>query len=78
MRQIFSFIFICLSIVLHAQNIVGHVVDEATGENIGFASVQYKDHHVAAITDLSGRFTIQRHKGWKLTVAHLYGRWRYG
>lgn len=69
MRQIFSFIFICLSIVLHAQTIVGHVVDEATGENIGFASVQYKGHHVAAITDLNGRFTIERHKGWKLTIS---------
>ena len=52
-----------------AQTIVGHVVDEATGENIGFASVQYKGHHVAAITDLNGRFTIERHKGWKLTVS---------
>ena len=52
-----------------AQTIVGHVVDEATGENIGFASVQYKGHHVATITDLSGRFTIERHKGWKLTVS---------
>jgi len=52
-----------------AQSIVGHVVDEATGENIGFASVQYKGHHVAAITDLNGRFTIEHHKGWKLTVS---------
>ena len=52
-----------------AQTIVGHVVDEATGENIGFASVQYKGRHVAAITDLSGRFTIERHKGWKLTIS---------
>ena len=58
-----------MSIVLHAQTIVGHVVDEATGENIGFASVQYKGHHVATITDLNGRFTIERHKGWKLTIS---------
>ena len=52
-----------------AQTVVGHVVDEATGENIGFASVQYKGRHVATITDLNGRFTIERHKGWKLTVS---------
>ena len=69
MRQIFFFFSLFVSIALHAQTIVGHVVDEATGENIGFASVQYKGHHVAAITDLSGRFTIERHKGWKLTVS---------
>ena len=69
MRQVFVFIFLYFSIVLHAQTIVGHVVDEATGENVGFASVQYKGHHVAAITDLGGRFVIERHKGWKLTVS---------
>ena len=62
---IFHFSFVNIA----AQTIVGHVVDEATGENIGFASVQYKGHHVAAITDLNGRFTIERHKGWKLTVS---------
>ena len=69
MRQILFILSLCVSIALHAQTIVGHVVDEATGENLGFASVQYKDHHVAAITDLNGRFTIERHKGWKLTVS---------
>ena len=64
-------IFILYFIIcpIGAQTIVGHVVDEATGENIGFASVQYKGRHVAAITDLSGRFTIERHKGWKLTIS---------
>jgi hypothetical protein len=69
MRHILISFFIILSSALHAQTIVGHVVDEATGENIGFASVQYKDRHVATITDLNGRFTIERHKGWKLTVS---------
>ena len=57
-------------LMLSAQGFVtGHVVDEATGENIGFASVQYKGHQVATITDLNGRFRIERHKGWKLTVS---------
>lgn len=69
MRHILISFFIILSSTLHAQTIVGHVVDEATGENIGFASVQYKDRHVATITNLNGRFTIERHKGWKLTVS---------
>ena len=69
MRHILISFFIILSSALHAQTIVGHVVDEATGENIGFASVQYKDRHVATITNLNGRFTIERHKGWKLTVS---------
>ena len=69
LRVFLFFILYFIFIPIGAQTIVGHVVDEATGENIGFASVQYKGHHVAAITDLSGRFTIERHKGWKLTVS---------
>ena len=54
---------------LHGQTVVGHVVDEATGESLGFASVQYKDRKISVITDLNGRFTIQRIKGAKLTVS---------
>ena len=68
--RVLFFLFFCLLFShVGAQTIVGHVVDEATGENIGFASVQYKGHHVATITDLNGRFSIERHKGWKLTVS---------
>lgn len=55
---------------LFAQEVIrGHVVDEATGKNVGFASVQYKGHQVATITDVDGRFVINRHRGWKLTIS---------
>ena len=57
---------------MQAQQVIkGHVVDEATGENIGFASVQYKNRQGATITDTQGRFSIQRIKGGKLTVSVL-------
>lgn len=67
------FLFILLSALpLRAQQVIkGHVVDEATGQNIGFASVQYKSRQVATITDPQGRFTIQRIKGGKLQVSVL-------
>ena len=54
---------------LQAQNVVGHVVDDATGEHLGFASVQYKDHKMSTISDMNGRFTIKRVKGGKLVVS---------
>lgn len=55
---------------LFAQEVIrGHVVDEATGKNVGFASVQYKGHQVATITGVDGRFVINRHRGWKLTIS---------
>ncbi len=63
------YLFTFLPLTLQAQTITGHVVDEATGENLGFASVQYKGHQIATITDLNGRFSISRHKGWKLTIS---------
>ena len=44
------------------------MVDEATGENIGYASVLYKGHQIAAVSDANGRFSIPYHKGWKLSV----------
>ena len=63
------FLLALLPMSLHAQTIVGHVVDEATGQSISFASVQYKGHHLATMTDQNGRFAIAYHKGWKLTVS---------
>jgi hypothetical protein len=68
MRQILFFLLVFLSLSSHAQTIVGHVVDEATGENIGYASVLYKGHQIAAVSDANGRFSIPYHKGWKLSV----------
>ena len=69
LRFFLFFVFYLLFSHLGAQTIVGHVVDEATGENIGYASVMYKGQRIAAVSDLNGRFTIAYHKGWKLTVS---------
>lgn len=51
------------------QLIHGHVVDEATGESIALASVQYKNQKVVTLTDAMGRFTIRRIKGGRLTIS---------
>ena len=68
--RVFLFLILCFIFShLGAQTIVGHVVDEATGENIAYASVLYKGQRLAAVSDLNGRFTIAYHKGWKLTVS---------
>ena len=57
---------------LQAQEFIrGHVVDEATGEGIGFASVQYKGLNLVAITDPQGRFAIRLLKGKRLTISVL-------
>ena len=57
-------------LAVQAQELItGRVVDEASGENIGFASVQYKGTRLVAITGPDGRFVIRRLKGKKLTFS---------
>jgi hypothetical protein len=61
-----------LFLPMQAQEIInGRVVDEATGEGIGFASVQYKGMNLVAITDPQGRFVIRLLKGKRLTISVL-------
>lgn len=65
-------LLLVLTLPVRAQEfITGHVVDEASGENLSFASVQYKGMQIAAVTDLNGRFRIQKIKGKRLTVSVL-------
>ncbi len=58
---------LCLPMV--AQQLTGIVTDAETGDSIPFASIVYKGHHVAAVSSLSGRYSIARHEGWNLTFS---------
>ena len=53
---------------LRAQ-LTGYVIDEATSDSIPYASVTYKGHNVAVVSNLSGRYSIARHEGWQLTFS---------
>ena len=71
MKKIGLIVFFLLLLIIPAcaQDVIrGHVVDEATGEGIGFASVQYKGINLVTVTDPQGRFTIRLLKGKKLTL----------
>ncbi|SNU04401.1 CarboxypepD_reg-like domain-containing protein [Prevotellaceae bacterium MN60] len=74
MKKIGLIVFFLLLLIIPAcaQDVIrGHVVDEATGEGIGFASVQYKGINLVTVTDPQGRFTIRLLKGKKLTISVL-------
>ena len=58
--------FVCAA---HAQ-ITGEIVD-GDGYAIPYASVMYKGHHVAVVSDMEGRFSITRHEGWVLTFSSV-------
>ena len=66
------FLFTLWPVGIVAQQVVkGHVVDEASGQSIGFASIQYKGRQASTVADHNGRFTIRHIKGGKLTVSVL-------
>lgn len=50
--------------------IKGEITDE-DGYPIPNASAIYKGHHIAVVSDLSGRFTIARNEGWELTFSSV-------
>ena len=71
MRYIFHIIFIFFASLLtaSAQEIRGTITDADTGDTLAFASVQYKGHNIAAVSDINGQYVIQRHEGWNITFS---------
>ena len=52
------------------QKITGRIIDE-DGFAVPYASVQYKGHKIAVSSDGEGKFIIEKHSGWMLTVSAL-------
>jgi len=70
-RRIF-FLFVLLTafcLTSAAQFITGTVTDQETGEGIPYASVVYKGHNVAVVSDDKGHYRIDRHNGWTITFS---------
>ena len=61
------FLFLVMALAAQAQ-VTGIVVDKESGDTIPFASLLYKGHHVTAVGEADGTFSIERHNGWTLTV----------
>ena len=67
--RVFFISIICLvAMACHAQ-ISGYVTDAETGDSIPYASVVYKGHHVAVVSNGEGHYTIARHEGWNITFS---------
>ena len=60
-RLVFFLLSLMVWLPVDAQQMTGVVTDAETGEAIPFASVVYQGHHVAAVSDASGRYVIPRH-----------------
>ncbi len=64
-----TLILLLLSLTIQAQKLTGRITDAETGEEIPYASVVYKGHHLAVISDIEGYYSIAKHLGWKLTFS---------
>ena len=69
MRLAALLITFLFSLITANAQIKGSVTDAETGEAIPYASVVYKGHNLAVISDLDGQFTISRHDGWNITFS---------
>ena len=54
----------------HSQ-ITGQIVDATDGYPIPYASALYRGNKVAVSSNAEGKFTIERHNGWRLTVSSV-------
>ena len=69
LTKAFSLVILFWAMVLSAQaQVTGVVVDRESGDTIPFASLIYKGHHISAMGEENGTFSIERHNGWQLTV----------
>ena len=71
MKQYVLFFFLMLLplCVAAQENITGYVIDDVTGDSLGFVTVQYKGQKLNTICDHRGYFSIPKHVGWKLTFS---------
>ena len=68
-RLVYFLLVLLLSLAQLQAQIRGVVVDAADGYPVPYASVQYKGNDVATKGDADGRFSIERHNGWRLTFS---------
>ena len=63
-------LFAMLCTAVGAQEMLhGTVIDAQTGEGIPYASAAYKGNSLMVAGNDEGRFTIERHNGWALTMS---------
>jgi len=71
MRKLILTLFLIMAQYAAAQDLTGVITDEATGDSIPFASVQYKKERISISSDGAGRFSIARRNGAYITFSAM-------
>ena len=67
-RTYVTILLLFIALFAKAQ-IVGFVTDAVTGDTISYPSASYKGQHIAVSGDATGKFIIEYHNGWALTIS---------
>lgn len=67
-RTYVTILLLFIALFAKAQ-IVGFVTDAVTGDTISYPSASYKGQHIAVSGDATGKFIIEYHNGWTLTIS---------
>ncbi len=66
----FLLMVVCSLQMLAQQKLTGRIIDE-DGFAVPYATVQYKGHKIAVSSDGEGKFSIEKHTDWVLTVSAI-------
>ena len=72
MKRHIALLFLLLTTiqVVRAQ-ITGEILDATDGGPVPYASALYRGNKTAVSSDAQGKFTIERHNGWRLTISSV-------
>ena len=68
-KYIVLLLSVFVTMPMMAQKLTGVIVDDNDGEYIPYASAVYRGNHVMVSSNAEGKFSIDRHNGWKLTFS---------
>ena len=68
-KILFLLLALLATVSVCAQNITGQIIDDETGDSIPFAALRYRGHKISMASNYAGRFSIERHDGWKITCS---------
>ena len=69
MKRLIFILFTIFCFTLNTLAQITGTISDKDGYAIPYASIMYKGHHIAAISDVNGKFSIERHNGWTLTFS---------
>ncbi len=70
-RILFCLLWLIFIVQATIAQITGQIIDARDGEPVPYASAVYRGNKSAVSSNAEGRFSIERHNGWRLTISSV-------